>query len=159
LQLAHGGCDGRGSEALIFSLRGVQTALAVLAFDSAANGDGLVGAEFPAVQLEEAFSQVLSAGCGEAAFPGDVFALGSGELVVRGWLWRGACEVLGGSLVAGAVGEEVSGWGEGPFDGFVTGCVSLRWERDLDESGGLGSDFGTGRGGGKCPCVQTWCLT
>ena len=67
--------------------------------------------------------------------------------------WLGGCtgEVFGGGFVAGAGGEEVSGWGEGSFDGFVTGSVALGWEGNLDEFGGLGADFGIGRGGGECP--------
>jgi hypothetical protein len=61
--------------------------------------------------------------------------------------WLGGCtgEVFVGGFVASAGGEEVSGWGEGSFDGLLTGSVG-----NLDEFGGLGADFGMGRGGGEC---------
>lgn len=111
MELARGGCDGWGGEALIFSLRSEQAAVAVLALDGAASGDSIVGADFPAVQGEDAFSEVLASGCGEAAFPGDVFGFGGAELVVGGWLWGDMCKVFVGGFVAGAVGEDVSGWG------------------------------------------------
>ena len=129
----------------------MQAALAVLALDGAADGDGLFGANFPAVQREDAFAEILSSCRGEAAFPGDVFAFGGAELVVGSWLSGCAGEVFVGGFIASTVGEKVSRWGEGSFDGFVTGSVALGWEGNLDEFGGLGADFGIGRGGGECP--------
>ena len=115
LQLAHGGRDGRGSEALIFPLRSVQEAIAVLALHSAADGNGPISAQLPTVQLEEAFAQVLAAGSGQAAFPGDVFGFGGAELVVCGWLRGGA--------VRGTRGWFCRLRGRGRGFGGVGGCL------------------------------------
>jgi len=127
--------------------------------DGAADGDGPFSTQLSAVQLEEAFAQVLAAGSGEAAFPGDVFALGGAELVVCGWLGGCTGEVFWAGFIACAVWEEVSGGWEDAFDGSVTGCVALGGKRDFDEFGGLRADFGTRSSGGECSCIETLCLT
>jgi len=79
--------------------------------------------------------------------------------VVSGGLGGCAGKVFRVSFVAGAGGEDVSRRWEGAFDDLFAWCVALGWSGDLDESGGLRADFGSGRVGGKCPYVVRLCLT